>query len=258
MIVVLSGEGPTDLGQCVNGQDRCQLPEFAYGAMTVITDALLTEALGYSLLECTPDRYVYLSEQKLQAFSANYRSAHRSSMSLVGKHRGLETGYFFHNAWMLGLLTQEEAIEFSDTAIAVLFRDADCTDKTEFEKKRQSMCDGFRRSGLGERGVAMLPKPKSEAWLLCAAQEQPYQHCARLEELPGNDDSPNSAKQRLETALARQGYDSSAQQQRDWLTEKGFDADAVAAQMPSFNEFKTALARAAQVAIDLSKKDVSR
>lgn len=30
----------------------------------------------------------------------------------------------------------------------------------------------------------MVPRPKSEAWLLCALKPNPYQHCAALEEAP--------------------------------------------------------------------------
>jgi len=45
-----------------------------------------------------------------------------------------------------------------------------------------------------DRGVAMIPKPKSEAWLLCALKNKPYESCEKLEDRSGNDDSPNSLK----------------------------------------------------------------
>jgi hypothetical protein len=46
----------------------------------------------------------------------------------------------------------------------------------------------------------MLPKPKSEAWILCALRNQ-YQSCAKLENESGNDSSPNSLKKQLEEHL---------------------------------------------------------
>ena len=47
--------------------------------------------------------------------------------------------------------------------------------------------------------LALLAKPKSEAWILCALNG--YQHCAALENESGNDDSPNSLKIQLEQRL---------------------------------------------------------
>jgi hypothetical protein len=46
----------------------------------------------------------------------------------------------------------------------------------------------------------MLPKPKSEAWLLCAGQTVQHSHAA-LEDISGNDDSPNSAKNKWEAFM---------------------------------------------------------
>ena len=98
----------------------------------------------------------------------------------------------------------------------------------------------FQRAELGARGVPMLPKPKSEAWLLCAVANG-YQHCQALEGLPGNDDSPYSAKKQLQAAL---GGDASTEAQLNWLQAHGFDHEAVAANMPSYQQFKTSLAAA--------------
>lgn len=245
MIVVLSGEGPSDLGQCNNGQSQCQIPEFDFGPMLTIADKAMARSLGYSILEVTPDRYVYLSEHKLAALE-HARKNNSRSMSLVGKNREPETGYFYINAWMLGLATLELANgdNGDDKAIAILFRDADGTRakiKGLWEAKLGSMHAGFKRSTLHERGVPMIPKPKSEAWMLCAAKADPYQHCAKLEALPGNDASPNSAKSRLAYAL---GGNDSAIEQRQWIEDNNFDIDAVSGQMTSFAQFLEDLRKA--------------
>lgn len=51
-----------------------------------------------------------------------------------------------------------------------------------------------------EFGVAMIPNTKSEAWLLCVVKNN-YQHCDNLEGIKGNDDSTNSLKTQLASAL---------------------------------------------------------
>ena len=102
------------------------------------------------------------------------------------------------------------------------------------------MRSGFQRAGLGARGVPMLPKPKSEAWLLCAMVKG-YQHCQALEALPGNDDASRSAKAQLQAAL---GGDNSTEAQLNWLQAHGFDHEAVAANMPSYQQFQASLAAA--------------
>lgn len=257
MIVVLSGEGPTDFGQCTNAQGMCVPPDFSHGPMTLIADKAIAQILGYSVFETTPDRYVYISETKLSELAVE-RKNHGRRMSLVGKHREQETGHFYINAWMLGeaALTYERELAENDLSIAILFRDADGTRATVkglWEAKLASMQSGFLRSGLGERGVPMIPKPKSEAWMLCAVKDDAYQHCGKLEGLSGNDSSPKSAKAKLNEAL--DGHDS-AHEQRQWIADNDFDIDAVASQMSSFSQFKNDLGVA--VAIVLRETHVAQ
>lgn len=158
-------------------------------------------------------------------------------VSLVGKKRDQETGYFYINAWMLGAETlriQEE----NGPAIAVLFRDSDGTRsaiKGLWDSKYQSTIGGFSRSGLRDRGVPMIPRPKSEAWLLCAVRPVPYMNCGPLEQRSGNDNSPNSLKDEL--AMHLRG-EATAQRQIDWLNRHGFDDASVAGQMDSFQRFR--------------------
>lgn len=246
MIVVLSGEGPSDLGQCANEQRQCRKPEFVHGPMTYLVDKIIEGRFNYSLLDSTPQSYIYISEQRLSELEEIRKGQHRK-VSLVGKKRDQETGYFYINAWMLGEETLRLEADENDRAIAVLFRDADGTRSTVkglWAGKHASMIGGFDRSKLGQRGVPMLPKPKSEAWMLCAAKPNPYQNCAALEDLPGNDDSPNSAKLALDRAL--NGH-SSTQEQLNWLEQNGFDHSVVADQMPSFSEFSSRL----QIALEM-------
>ena len=94
------------------------------------------------------------------------------------------------------------------------------------------MLDGFHRAQFA-RGVPMLPNPKSEAWLLCAAKKPAFQHCAKYEDVPGNDDAPNSAKVQLASAL---GGEKSAVELAEWMRSVDFNAAAACA-MPSFAAF---------------------
>jgi hypothetical protein len=242
MIVVLSGEGRSDLGACRNAQGHCSGDTFAPGPMTVLVDQEIASHLHYSPLECAPEAYLYVSETWLSE-KIRARKQDRRKTSLIGKKHGQETGYYHINAWMLGEAAKDFEQLHKDIAIAVLFRDSDgshAAGASEWSAKWQSMHSGFQRAELGVRGVPMLPKPKSEAWLLCAVANG-YQDCEKLEALPGNDSSPHSAKEQLKAAL---GGDNSTEAQLNWLQAHGFDHEAVAANMPSYQQFKASLAAA--------------
>jgi hypothetical protein len=201
--------------------------------MTILIDELIDHKLKYSPLATSPSTYRYYSER---ALSKRAKSRKRS-FALAGKKHAQETGYFYINAWMLGEIAIELEQTETDKSIAVLFRDSDGTNSSErdhWQLRNDSMESGFKRANY-ERGVPMIPRPKSEAWLLCAAKATPYQNCNQLEDLPGNDNSPNSAKGELEKALNNQ---TSAQQLVTWLQHANFDHDSVARQMPSFEAFK--------------------
>jgi hypothetical protein len=240
MIVILSGEGPTDLGQCNNGQGICSEEQFQAGPMAVLVDQMLEQRLCFSP-STIPGAYRYVSESALKDREGLRKSESRK-VSFVGKKRDQETGYFYINAWMLGDIAFEIEASLGDESIAILFRDCDGTRSTMaglWEAKWESMIDGFKRSGF-TKGIPMLPKPKSEAWLICAAKNHPYQGCEALEDISGNDDSPNSAKKTLEEAF---GGHRSATEICEWLEANPFDINR-AESMPSFNAFKAELERA--------------
>ena len=50
------------------------------------------------------------------------------------------------------------------------------------------------------------PKPKSEAWLICAVKDIPYQNCHQLEDRTGNNDGELPLKEELSDIL--EGQDS--------------------------------------------------
>lgn len=234
MRVLLSGEGPTDLGTCTNAIGVCEGSDFRIGPMTVLLSQMAAPRLGYELLD-TPDSLHSISETALCARAKAMPSRLQAARS---KKKDVETGYFYANAMALGSVAQQLEKETDEPVLAVLFRDNDGTRSSPgslWADKWKSMHDGFLRSGF-EHGIPMLPKPKSEAWLLCGmAVGSPS--CAALENISGNDDSPNSAKAQLDAAL---GGHMSGDELADWLMQHPLDAGR-ASTMPSFKAFKDAL-----------------
>lgn len=236
MIVVCSGEGVSDLGTCTNQLGVCQDDSYKLGPLTVIVDSVIEEFLGYSPRQVHFASYRYYSESYL-GVRLSQKKQERKGFVLAGRKHGLETGLFYSNAWMLGEIAKELEEAENDSAIAILFRDTDGASKAPRDlwiSKHASMSEGFKRAEF-QRGVPMVPRPKSEAWFLCAAKEQPYQHCGTLEDLPGNDKSPNAAKDQLARVL---GVDAKAEHLLRWLENNRLDTEALAEQMPSFLAFR--------------------
>lgn len=236
MILILSGEGPTDLGTCNNAQSECREDDFSIGPMGILVDKIIEPMLGYSL-RIIPGAIRYISKARLKALAMERKSSKRS-MVLRGKYHDHETSYFYVNSWDLGLASLQIQQD-GHSVVAVFFRDCDRmrSDPAQLWKSKfKSVKDGFSRSGF-TRGVPMIANPKSEAWLLCYAKEQPFQHCADLENISGNDDAPHPAKVQLAAAL---GGEKNAGELCEWIDELAFDLDG-ACTMPSFSAFSECL-----------------
>ncbi|MBI3229450.1 MAG: hypothetical protein HYZ45_04465 [Burkholderiales bacterium] len=253
MILILSGEGPCDLGACCNAQGVCQLEDYRPGPMAILVDELISQKLAYSIFETTPSAVWYVSEKEL-AQRAKAKSPRK--MTLRGaKGPEVETGYFYLNALMLAQFAKEKEDECGDRcSLAVLFRDADGTNSASsalWQDKHKSMRSGFLRAEY-DHGVAMLPQPKSEAWLLCLAQKPAPAQCAELEKLPGNDASPNSAKTQLakffETWPTAIGL-------VEWIKQQN-DHFAHLLHLPSYQEFHKQLHDALDLILSNAKRQI--
>ena len=198
MKLLVSGEGPSDIGACNNAQGVCMDGAFSPGPMTVWLIRLWEALLNYDLL-AIPEAVVYVSKTVLAQQAKN---SGKPMQRLRGKKQAVETGLYFGNAKHLGLMAKQLATEHADSVMAVLFHDADGTRSAPgqmWQSKWDSMVNGFASADF-VFGVPMLPKPKSEAWLLCATQKGCHPHAA-LENISGNDKSPNSAKEQLDKAF---------------------------------------------------------
>lgn len=199
MKLLISGEGISDMGACNNAQGQCSDSHFTQGPMTVWLTRLCESLFGYDL-NTIPEAIIYISEKKL---AQDTKSKSGGKMQAIrGKKHFSETGFYFNNAKQLGLTAKEITETAEEPVIAIIFRDFDGVNSTsdkEWKDKWDSMINGFNAAEFAY-GVPMLPKPKSEAWLLCAAREGNHS-CADLEDISGNDNSPNSAKLQLKEKL---------------------------------------------------------
>lgn len=189
MHLVLSGEGNSDIGKLSHS-----LEEFIPAPMYSLIDKIIEQKLGYSFYELTPDLITFVPKAELIKIQKKF-------ISFPSKGKNKETALFFKNARTLAMISQKKSEELDDEdVITILFRDSDGTVSTikgMWDKKIQSIEKGFTFENFN-KGVAMMPNPKSEVWLLCALKNK-YLHCSDLENRSGNDNSPNNLKDELES-----------------------------------------------------------
>ncbi len=241
MYLLLSGEGPTDIGACGSVAEACDTHDFNAGPMTWIIDKLMEAFLGYDFSHIENERLSFVSE----SFLAKTRQRPlKKALALRGKKKPAETKYYYENARSLAVAAKALAEKIEDNVVAVLFRDSDGTasaGRGHWRDKRDSMIKGFEAEDYNF-GVAMVPKPKSEAWLLCAVKNNPYQGCEKLENESGNDKSANPLKKQLAVALGSHPSTSSL----NALVQEHIDLERL--KMPSFELFKNDLEQVVKLA----------
>lgn len=223
------------MGSSLSGAEVAEGDQFLVGPMAVIVDQVVEKRDGYSLLGTGYCGFV--SEGRLGK-RAKKLNVSKKGIGLPGLKRAKETRYYFNNARALSRIAMEVEKAQKDTVIAVLFRDSDGTasaDRGRWDDQRESILQGFDEEGF-TRGVPMLPKPKSEAWLLCAVKRDPYQGCGALEDESGNDGSPKSLKSQLAKAC---GSPPTRETLCEMLRNGTVDIDRI--KMPSFTAFRDRL-----------------
>ncbi len=222
MRFILAGEGPSDLGA------KDDVGGFIKGAMTHIVDAIARK--GY---ERFPE-YHFLDE-------TDVRKLKKKNPRIISARGGGTKPYreIYLSAFCLG----EEAKHKGESWGVIFFTDTDGTRSAPrdlWEKKVRAMQQGFD-SSPNPYGVPMVPRPKSEAWLLGYYQkglprQNAYNHCERFEEMPGNDASPKSLKNLLQKALGTEGNPYNLITEKELHSVKWEKID-----MPSFNLFRKRL-----------------
>jgi len=233
MILMLSGEGKTDMGQMTPTDKGMR---FEPGPMAWMVDRLVEKRLDYSpieVYEAGGDSVYFVDETEL-----GKRGKRSNPKFLPGIKNGKGNAYYTRNAQTLGLLAVDLQQGKDEPVLAVLFRDTDKTISAHsdiWRMKFDSIRRGFEIVGF-LNGVPMVPLPKSEAWLICALKENPYISCDSLEHAPGNDNSPNSLKKQLEKLV---GHDPAAEEQAEWVRTGKIDPERI--ELPSFNAFRDVL-----------------
>ncbi|CAG20917.1 hypothetical protein [Photobacterium profundum] len=182
MYLVVSGEGETDIGKSNE----------AIGPLSKLIDRFVESYIGYSLLDIEMLEVVH--EAKITEVSKD--SSIIKPLSRRGKKQQQETREFYRAARALAYIASNPD---KQPSAAVLFHDSDSNKWLDYDRKRQSMHDGFLAQEY-ENGVPFVAQPKSEAWLLCALKNG-FQNCVAFEARSGNDDSPKPLKGELEELL---------------------------------------------------------
>lgn len=188
MLFLLSGEGPTDFGTCQMGLDPCEGDAFEQGPLAVVVASVAELVLGYDPIDTGHFRLVTKATLKSVADNLEPRK-----VRVPGRSRPRETGYFYTSARALAVIARRWAEEAGDDVVAVLFRDSDTSlreGQQEWQLKWDSMNDGFEVEGH-PFGVAVLPRPTSEAWLICLLS--PRYATASCNDLEERSCSPHAA-----------------------------------------------------------------
>lgn len=226
MILILSGEGGTDLGGSSDFGDRV-------GPMAHLVDQMIEDQIDYSPISCEMVRWVSRSELSAEAKKSKFPRT-----ALPGVRR--PPGYVGHykQAYALGRMAKNIESTEDVPSVSVMFRDSDGTNSTgagHWRALTAAIAEGYAAAGYVS-GVAMIPKPKQESWLLCALKNEPYIGCQLLEDESGNDSSPHSLKDKLCEAI---GNHPSVEEMSEWIKTRRFDSTKI--EMESFSHFRANL-----------------
>lgn len=199
MLLILSGEGPSDIGSSINGESECGLEYFRPGPLAYHLFFEIEKHIQYSPLD--PGLVFWISRTKLsRIYAENRQSIH---VAFPGAKSPKEMLSSVRMAYAFAIRAQEIEVEQNCLSVGVLFHDSDGTNSdsiNRWEHMASAVSRGFCLAGY-RRGVPMIPKPKQEAWFLCGLKSNPYAGCDAIEGLSGNDASPNNLKKILGDVL---------------------------------------------------------
>jgi len=188
----LVGEGPSDL--CDKGTGT---PGLLKEALAQLVD------LDYDATLCD---FRGVSHAQLQQHSDRKQRNPRNMILRGNKRMSGKLADVVRSAEALGWVAKSD--HDGGECGAVFFTDCDFThsevnDPDKFHLQMIAAIEtGFMQSDGYRRGVAMVPKMRSESWLLCKYQEEPYLPTSEFEKLPANDESSTCAKKVLATVLS--------------------------------------------------------
>lgn len=229
------GEGPTDMGRSRNAQAYAHGDDLEVGPMLRLVHRLLIRHLPDWNTAQFNEQQEHAIPSVLVAPAEMNSLVKNSANKLLSKKT--KQGYLTKSkqAEVLGRLAQQ-AGALTEAQLAIYFHDTDGThsDIKDPLDLVQAVKEGFRAAGFAGQGIAMVPKPTSEAWLICSCKPDAYQHCTQLEtQLSGNDRSPDRApKKVLGRLLGNEDY-----HRGDLLSVvNAIELDRL--DMPTFNRFR--------------------
>ena len=234
MYFLLSGEGPTDMGVGIGATVVCEGEDYKYGPMALFVDQIVESRQKYSPFEARCCGFV--SEHTITARASELKR--RKELRAPGKKKPMEIHFHFTNARVLARIAGEKQKQLQDDVVAVLFHDSDdvaSAGRSAWNEKYESMLHGFKEEEFA-RGVPMVPKPTSEAWVIAGMTGDANRDGRPLEEWPGKTGAPNSLKAELEKLL---GEKLSAEGLSDMVRERAIDYEKI--RLPSFNAFRDRL-----------------
>ena len=234
--LLVFGEGPTDMGRSLNAQPYAQGDDLEVGPLLRLAHRLLLRHLP----DWNADLFDGQQEKAIPSvLVAKAEMANKTKASRIKlPSKNTKSGYLIHSkrAAVLGELSQQVG-SATEAQLAIYFHDTDGTRGESHDPHDlvQAVNEGFRATNFAGQGIAMIPQPTSEAWLICACKPEAYQHCALLEtQLSGNDRSPERApKQVLGQHLGKQDYHRGDL----WPVVEDIDLDRL--DMPTFNQFRS-------------------
>ncbi|HEK2024746.1 hypothetical protein IS513_12135 [Proteus mirabilis] len=225
--ILVTGEGSSDMGGSNNGQSISTGEFYNLGPMALLAVRLLQKIIP----DWNEDNIDFQSPNNWMTCISGNELARQAKR--VRKHRPskkLKKGFVEHAN---RATTMAGYAKDNGHQLAFYFHD---TDRCDFDDLHQSIMLGF--NGIeGVHGIPMIPKPTSEAWLICGQKQDPYAHCTALEtELSGNDSASdeNAPKKILAQLL---GQEATTEQQYELVN--GIDVTRI--DMPSYNQFKADL-----------------
>lgn len=232
--ILVTGEGNSDMGGPTNSQPISTGESYNLGPMALIAIRLIQRLLpewNEEYLDFnSPNTWVTLISGNELARQTKGIQKHRPS-------KKLQKGFVWHanRATQMALYAKENGHQLS-----IYFHD---TDKFNYEHLHKAVKHGFDYVE-GIQGVPMIPKPTSEAWLICGRKEDPYAHCTALEtDLSGNDAAShqNAPKKVLGRLL---GLENGREPTTELQYAEAERVDISKIDMPSYNRFKEDLTSA--------------
>lgn len=237
--IIVTGEGVTDLGVSASGVAVAENEDILVGPMLKVIYKLIREYAPGWFVDMHDWNAVIPIPTYLVSRTERARVSRTLRPNLFQTHLHGKGGIeHSKSAWALATIAGERnatlAIYFHDTdgTLSVLRRMPDLQEIISGATKR-----GFAVAAKVS-GVAMVPKPTSEAWLICHAKEDAYSFCQLLEtDLAGNQDSAMRSPKDILKGLR-------GETNRELLNEIVDEMDLNRLDMPSFNSFKESLRQA--------------